>query len=330
VLGLVSVVLVLAACQAGEPADKQSNAATFTNPVYTTDFPDPAAILVDGVYHAYSTNNRNGNVPLLTSTDLVHWQRAGDVLPQVGKWADSGLTWAPEVIRTAAGKYVLYYTARRDGTGRQCIGRAVADTPRGPFVDDADEPLVCELDEGGSIDASPFVDVNGSLYLYWKNDGNAIVQPTNLYGQRLSPDGLQRVGKRVKLLSNDAPWHGRAVEAPQMWHREGRYFLFYSGNAYDSEAYGVGYATCEKPLGPCTDAPENPILRTAGRAAGPGHSYLTQTPAGDTWMLYHAWEPETIGSKDPGRMLWLDKVDWVDGEPIVRGPTDKPQPLPLG
>jgi len=47
-------------------------------------------------------------------------------------------------------------------------------------------------------------------------------------------------------------------------------------------------------------------------------------------MLYHAWEPETIGSEDPGRMLWLDKVDWVDGKPVVRGPTDKPQPLPLG
>ena len=40
--------------------------------------------------------------------------------------------------------------------------------------------------------------------------------------------------------------------------------------------YATGYANCTGPLGPCADAPENPILhsfneREAGCLSGPGH-----------------------------------------------------------
>ncbi|MFD2351678.1 hypothetical protein ACFSTC_23885 [Nonomuraea ferruginea] len=52
------------------------------------------------------------------------------------------------------------------------------------------------------------------------------------------------------------------------------------------------------------------------------------TPGGQTWLLYHAWPPGAIGSVEPGRRLWLDRVDWEDGKPIVRGPTATPQPHP--
>jgi hypothetical protein len=30
----------------------------------------------------------------------------------------------------------------------------------------------------------------------------------------------------------------------------------------------------------------------------------------------------------PGRRLWLDRVDWVDGKPVVHGPTADPQNVP--
>jgi beta-xylosidase len=81
---------------------------------------------------AYGTNNAVDNVPLLTSTDLVHWTEHGDVLPTGGSWATPGDTWAPEMVRTDAGKYVIYYTARSKSADRQFIGAAVADDPRGP------------------------------------------------------------------------------------------------------------------------------------------------------------------------------------------------------
>jgi beta-xylosidase len=330
------LVLVLAGCSAGSPAGSppgspagpSADAAVFTNPVYDRNFPDPGVLLVDGVYHAYGTNGPLGNVPLLTSTDLVNWTEAGDVLPELGAWARTGDTWAPEAIRLDDGRFALYYTARSTATSRQCIGVAIATSPSGPFTDPLPAPLVCQADDGGSIDASPFRDADGSLYLHWKNDGNAIGAPTHLYGQRLAPDGLALTGSPVVLLTNTQPWHAHVIEAPQLFVRDGRYYLFYSANAYDADVYAVGYAECDGPLGPCRDAAENPILRSAPGAAGPGHCSVVTAPDGSTWLLYHAWPPDAIGSVEPGRTLWLDRLDWVDGKPVVRGPTADPQPLP--
>jgi len=319
-------VLLLAGC-GSDPTTPEKPVQTFTNPVFGDNFPDPGAILAGGTWYAYGTNNAAATVPVLTSPDLVTWTAAGDAMPQVGKWANSGNTWAPEVI-AAAGGYLLYYTARSAATDRQCIGVAFSATPGGPFTDDSDDPLICQASEGGSIDASPYLDPDGALWLYWKNDGNAIGQPTYLYGSRLSADGRSLTGKSVRLLQNDAAWEDHVIEAPQMVRHDGKLFLFYSANAFDQDVYAVGYAECDAPLGPCRKAAENPILKTSPAAAGPGHSFLVSTPGGQTWLLYHAWPPDSIGSVTPGRQLWLDRVDWVDGKPVVRGPTADPQPMP--
>lgn len=292
----------------------------YQNPVHPADFPDPFVLRAGGTYYAYGTNRAGKEVQTLTSTDLVEWVAGGDALPELGRWAYPGRTWAPEVLARDDGSYVLYYTANG---GRQCVGRAVARSPEGPFVDRWPEPLVCQRGEGGSIDASPFRDEDGSLYLYWKNDGNAVGQRTYLYAQRLSPDGTELVGEARRLASNDAGWEGAVVEAPTLWLEDGRYYLFYSGEAFDSELYAVGYATCEGPLGPCADAAANPILKSACGARGPGHQALLRDADGGTWIIYHAWD-----AAFEKRQLWLDRVRWEDGAPVVEGPTCGPQPGP--
>lgn len=256
----------------------------------------------------------------LTSDDLVHWTEGPDALPNVGSWGYGGKTWAPEVLARDDGTYVLYYTANGGG---QCIGRAVADAPEGPFLDPWKEPLVCQRLEGGSIDASPFRDDDGQLYLYWKNDGNAVGHATWIWAQRLSPDGLELVGTPRKIETNDTVWEAGVVEGPVMWKHDGRYVLFYSGNQFDTDAYAAGYATCAGPLGPCADAPESPILKTACRAGGPGHNALVRV-GDETWIVYHAW---STPQRDR-RTLWLDRLEWKDGSPVVEGPTCTTQDAP--
>lgn len=326
---LLLAVALLAGCGSGsESGPAEEEVAVFTNPVYSDNFPDPGALLVGDTWFAYGTNSPTVNVPVLTSPDLVNWTAAGDALPRVGRWAEPGHTWAPEVSAGPDGTYLLYYTARSTATGRQCVGVAVAREPGGPFTDDADRPLVCQAEEGGSIDASPFTDESGGRWLHWKNDGNAIGQPTYLYGARLSADGRTIEGEPKRLLRNDADWEAHVIEAPQMVRHDGKLYLFYSANAFDQEAYALGYAVCEGPLGPCAKAAENPILHTSPAAAGPGHGFLVTAPGGVTWLLYHAWPPSAVGSVAPGRQLWLDRVDWVDGRPVVHGPTADPQAVP--
>ncbi len=84
-------------------------------------------------------------------------------------------------------------------------------------------------------------------------------------------------------------------------------------------AYAVGYAVCEGPLGPCSKPSPEPILVSSESAAGPGHCVLVEKD-GRTWMVHHAWPPESVGSTLPGRTMWLTEVTWSDGVPVLDGP----------
>ena len=328
-LVLFLLVALLGCGRDGGAGDRGPSASpqTFENPVHDANFPDPFVLRVDDAYHAYATNDEEANVPTLRSDDLVEWKEGEDAMPALARWVTPGKTWAPEVLRREDG-YVLYYTAAATDEGRQCLGRAVSDSPGGPFVDRDDRPFVCQTKQGGSIDASPFVDGNGALYLLWKNDGNAVGRDTHIFAQRMSRDGLRLLGDPARLLKQGADWEGELVEAPVMWRRNGEYFLFYSANAYYDRTYAVGYARCEGPLGPCEKAPENPILETGKGAVGPGHVAVVEDGVDGTWVAYHAWPPDAVGSVYPGRTLWLDRLVWRDGEPEIEGPTAGRQPAP--
>ena len=216
----------------------------FTNPVYGNNFADPQVVAVDNVYYAFATNGPLGNVQTLTSPDLVSWEPVGDALPALAPWTAPGRVWAPEVAVHAADRYVMYYTSADTASGRQAIGVAVASRPEGPYVDKSPSPLINQVDEGGSIDASPFQDSTGKRWLYWKNDGNAIGVDTWIYASELSADGLTLVGPTHRLIKQTLPWEGNLVEAPYMVERNGKFHLFYSANAFDKAEYAVGHALC--------------------------------------------------------------------------------------
>jgi beta-xylosidase len=334
VLGAGAAVLA-AGCSGSGPAAAPGGASgagapppgTYRNPVYPADFPDPGVIRVGRTYHAYGTQGDGHNIQTLTSADLVHWRPGNDALPKLGRWATPGSTWAPEVI-SLGGRYVMYYVARASAAAVQCIGLAGAADPAGPFTDSAAAPLVCQAKQGGSIDPDPIRAPDGSLYLYWKNDGNCCGRPVRIWGQRLSTDGARLQGAPTPLLTNDKPWQGNLVEAPEMVAHGGAFTLFYSANAFDSPRYGIGYAACRTPLGPCVDRSSASLIPSDDVAAGPGHCFVITTADGRTEMLYHAWPPDAIGSTSPGRQLWLEPLTWHGDVPSIHPSTTSPQPLP--
>jgi beta-xylosidase len=311
----------------GEPA---APPGSFENPVLRSDFPDPFVLNANGTYYAYATNGSGKNIQTAQSPDLVHWTVGRDAMPALPKWAKLGgsYVWAPEVIANGSG-YLMYYTARDKAADRQCVGVASGDKPDGFFKDTRDAALVCQTDEGGTIDPSPFRD-GDKLYLYFKNDGNCCNKPTYLWVQELAPDGLSLVGQPTQLMRNDVPWEGTVVEAPTMVKHEDKYYLFFSANNYAGIEYSVGYATCDSPTGPCTQAAENPILKshmTPPLVVGPGHQAIVQVKD-QTWIVYHAWNILSSGVRGDARYLWIDRLDWEGGKPVVRGPTTDPQPMP--
>ena len=301
---------------------------TFTNPVFDRDFPDPDVLQVGDVYYAYATNTPGYNIQVAHSPDLVDWTLIGDALPGLPRWAvqSFGYAWAPEVTTFDGEAYLMYFTARyaTDAGGRQCLGLAMSDVPEGPFRHVGDEPFVCQTDRGGSIDASTFVDEDGTPYLLWKNDGNASGTQSWLWLQELTPDGLELLGDPVPLITADQVWEGVLVEAPTLWEHDGRYYLFYSANAYDSPQYTVGYAVADSIHGPFEKPRSRPILATSIPAGvvGPGGQDIVIGPDGQTWLLYHAW------ASGGYRNLHLSKLVWEDGTPRVEGAHLDPQPKP--
>ncbi len=284
---------------------------------------------MEDTYYAYSTNTRNSNIPVVRSTNLSEWEWVGNVLPALPSWAapNFGLTWAPGVIQIDD-TFVLYYTTRDTTSDKQCISLAVSDSPKGPFTDNSAEPFICQAELGGSIDPYPFLDENGALYLFWKNDGNCCGYSVGLWVQELSADGLTLVGEPVELVQRDQAWERPLIENPAMVQDGDTYYLFYSGNWWESHEYAVGYAVCETVSGPCEKPLNEPLFIFGNGAMGPGGEAFFTDTNGHLWMAYHAWTGTAVGYPAGERSLRIEPVTFEDGRPIIPGPTTDPQPMP--
>ena len=154
------------------------------NPVLPGDRPDPTVIEINGEYWAAATSNEWSPLfPIFKSKDLVNWELVNYVFPDgAPDWALNNF-WAPELsYDEKQGKVYLYYTARDKRTKRLSCAAAVADSPMGRFKDLG--PLVAQ--EPGSIDAFAARDEKGKLYLIWKEDGNSMGLPTNIWAQEMT------------------------------------------------------------------------------------------------------------------------------------------------
>ena len=83
-------------------------------------------------------------------------------------------------------------------------------------------------------------------------------------------------------------------------------------------------AVADHPLGPWTDVPGGPLLRTVpGHVIGPGHNTVVTGPGGGDVMVYHAWDLDLTA-----RRMCIDPMEWTDAGPRVLGPTWEPALLP--
>jgi arabinan endo-1,5-alpha-L-arabinosidase len=298
----------------------------YQNPVIDGNCPDPG-LLRDGNQYVLTCTSGNSAAafPIRTSPDLVTWSERGAIFP-AGKrpaWAASDF-WAPE-IHQVGNHYVAYYTART-GAGRLSIGAAAADSALGPFTD-LGHPLLTRSDVG-VIDATVFRAADGTPYLVWKVDGNAIGRPTPIFAQPLAADGLMLTGSATQLITNDLPWEGGVVEGPWVVVRDGVYWLFYSGNSYANGSYAVGVARATAPLGPYSKLGD-PIVTTNAAWVGPGHGSVVDAPSGESVLVYHAWRAGHVNGPGDGRVTLLDTIRWSDRGPALPGaPSFRARPRP--
>ncbi|WP_257668382.1 glycoside hydrolase family 43 protein [Parapedobacter tibetensis] len=270
-------------------------------------FGDPFILLHGDTYYAYGTSADDG-IAVYVSRDLLSWETVQGnrlALDKKDSWGDRWF-WAPEVYHMD-GKFYMYYSADE----HICV--ATSDSPLGPFKQEIKRPMIA--DEKG-IDNSLFIDDNGKPYLFYDrfNDG------LNIWVAELE-DNLTEIKPKtaVKCIHVSQEWEEvwpRVNEGPFVLKHEGKYYMTYSANSYESSFYGIGFATAEQIMGPWTKHAGNPILQKPGNLVGVGHSAMFRDKAGELRIVFHAHHSQT---EIHPRIMHISNVSFEekDGETVM-------------
>jgi beta-xylosidase len=252
------------------------------------DFPDPSVVKIGDSYWATATtSNWAPAFPLLHSKDLVHWELKSHVFMNLPSWADYYF-WAPEISYEKNKVYVYYAAHKIDGN--LCVAVASADSPEGPYADHG--TLMCE--KAGSIDAFPFRDNSGKLFLIWKEDGNSVKEPTPIWAMEMNEERTALKGEKFELFRNDTPWEGNLVEGVSMI-RHGEYiYAFYAGAGCCGRecSYAMGVARAKDLRGPWEKYEKNPLFNGNEIWKCPGHGTPIEKD-GRYYLLYHAYHAKS-------------------------------------
>ena len=309
---------------------------SFTNPVCSVDTADPFVLKYLGSYWCYCTGRtRNGGCfPVFTSDDLVHWrERDAAMNPLPEQHIEY---WAPEVSYRE-GRFYLYYSVG-DGSIMH-IRVALADSPSGPFAD----AHVRLTQQDFAIDPHVFQDDDGVHWLFYATDflqhshiGTGTVvdrlrDPFTLAGQ---PKPVVRAQYDWQLFDPNRKekggvrWH--TVEGPTVLKHKGLYYEMFSGGNWKNASYGVGYACASvidsdnEWIQVCDGESVLPVLRSTAGVTGPGHNSVVRGPDNrQMYCVYHRWNED-----NSGRLMAIDRLEFIGNELIVFGPTNTPQPGP--
>jgi hypothetical protein len=284
------------------------------NPFVDGWYADPDLAVYGDTYWVYPTSSRGyaeqTYLDAFSSTDLVHWTRHPNVLTTASvSWASYAM-WAPAPVQRN-GRYYLYFAAndiQRDGQ-LGGIGVAVADRPQGPYRDAIGRPLIGQFVNGAQpIDQDVFVDDDGQAYIYYGGWGHANVARLNADMVSLGtfPDG-----STFKEITPSG-----YVEGPQMFKRNGTYYLMWSEGGWTGPDYSVSYAMSTSPTGPFTKL-DKVLAQDPAVARGSGHNTVLNVPGTDTWYIVYHRRPlsETDGNH---RQLAYDRMTFNADGTIAR------------
>ncbi|KAK5133693.1 hypothetical protein LTR08_007447 [Meristemomyces frigidus] len=272
-LSAFAVALVVSSVAFARPGDASLFKRASISPIMGgQNFPDPAITRTGDGWHAFSTNAKISgkliHVPMAHSADFKTWTyRSGvDALPKLAAWIDpkSPRVWAPDVSQLPDGSFIMYYTAAlKKNTALHCVGYATSASIAGPYTDPSGSSTwICPTAQGGAIDPSGYVNADGTRWVVYKHDGNAIghggscgntVKPivtTPLMLQQVNAkDGHTKIGNPIQMITN-GPLDGPYVEAPSLSKLGGKFVLFFSSNCFATTKYDVSYAIASNIKGP--------------------------------------------------------------------------------
>lgn len=166
---------------------------------------------------------------------------------------------------------------------------AVADSPLGPFKQPKKEPMMAWEK---NIDNTLFIDDDGKKYMFFDrfNDG------LNIWSVQLDDNMAVLQNTLRPCIHVSQKWEEvwpRVNEGAFVYKHQGKYYLLYSANSYESQQYGVGYAVADQIEGPWVKYQHNPILQNPPGLVGVGHGALFKDKEGVLRYVFHAHHDRT-------------------------------------
>lgn len=273
--------------------------ATYTNPVLFADYSDPDVIRDGANYYLIASSfHFVPGIPILQSTDLVHWKIVAHVVQRMemdprynltGGNRYAGGVWAPS-IRKHNGLFYVYFPTPNEG-----IFVSTAAKITGPW-----SAPVAVIAQAGLEDPCPFWDDDGSAYLVHSKTGAG---PLILH--RMSADGKHMLdqGKIIVQDPKDLP----VLEGPKFYKRNGYYYIFapFGGVGTGSEAV-LRSRNIDGPY-------EHRVVLAQGATSinGPHQGGYVESSGGEGWFLHF----QSRGAH--GRIVHLEPVRWQDDWPII-------------
>ncbi|MFO1514042.1 MAG: glycoside hydrolase family 43 protein [Verrucomicrobiota bacterium] len=272
-----------------------------------------------------------GGVSCYSSTNLYDWKNEGTVLPSVAE--DPGhdlhcdkVLERPKVIYNAkTKKFVLWLHVDSPNYAAARSGVALSDTPTGPFKylgsfrpnagvwpvnvtaqdNQADQPLARDF-KGGQMarDMTLFMDDDGKAYQFFSSEENA-----TMHVSLLTDDYLKPAGKYARIFID------RSMEAPAVFKRGGKYYLFASG-CTGWEPNAARSAVADNIFGPWTEL-KNPCRGSDAEKTFYCQSTYVQPVLGlkDTYIaLFDRWKQWNLSDS---RHVWLPVEFEAKGQPNV-------------
>jgi len=272
---------------------------TYMNPIMG-DHPDQTLMRVgNDFYCAGSSFHYNPYIPILHSTDLVHWEIIYRLVPS--NWASlqsdapGDGTWQGALAQFG-GYFWLYFSNYTGGGQYFCKATSMA----GPWS----APTKVSGSGVTGYDNSVFVDDDGTPYLVMKNGANVnrilkLDKTTgNSTGTVLNMDWLNPTTNPYKM-----------AEGPVMCKQNGRYYYFFAGDVYGGQ-WVISSAT----LTGTQSAWTTPAVFFTGTATlsgftAPNHiSQPIKLDDGTWWCMSHGYGLD--GWRGQGRIATLHQVTW--------------------
>lgn len=281
------------------PIARPAADARYHNPILFADYSDPDVIRDGANYFLVaSTFHFVPGIPILESSDLVHWTIIGHVVQRLdmdprysligGDRYGKGV-WAPS-IRKHNGLFYVYFPTPSEG-----IFVSTAPGITGPWS----APSVV-IAQPGLEDPCPFWDDDGQAYLVHSKTGAG---PLILH--RMSEDGKHILGEG-KVIVQD-PEHLPTLEGPKFYKRDGYYYIFAPFGGVNAGAQAVLRSRH-------IDGPyDYRVVLAQGSTSinGPHQGAYVETPDGQGWFVHF----QADGAH--GRIVHLEQVRWKDDWPVI-------------